>query len=73
MIHSYTITHRPHGILFSSPMPIIDYCEISKALADAYELDVFDAEIAQHYHASACLTTREKSALWRKELGLKDG
>lgn len=34
---------------------------------------VWDVEIAQHYHASACLTTRERSTIWRKELGLKDG
>jgi hypothetical protein len=73
MINSYTIRHHNYGILFSSPIPFIDYCVISKCLADVYGLNLFDVEIAQHYHASACLTTKEKSALWRKELGLKDG
>lgn len=68
----YTITHHDHGIIISAPISIDDYCAVVTALAELYDYDLCDGLLAARYHASVCLTTKEKSELWRKELGLNE-
>lgn len=70
MIGEILITRFKYGILISRNVIITDYCKIMKAYAD--EFDIVDLMIAAHTKSSGCLTTKEKSILWRKELGIRD-
>lgn len=66
----FTIYHGPYGILISAPIGIDDLCKLMKAFADLYDYDICDSLIAGATQSALCITTREKSELWRKHLRL---
>ncbi len=67
----YTITHYEHGIIISAPAPLLMVGKLILACNEIYEYDLCDNLIAYHYQGCACMTTTEKSNLWRKELGIE--
>lgn len=71
MKNSYTIRHHEHGTLILDAMPLFDV-EILNFLAELYEYNLFDKLIAEKYNANFCLTTKEKSKLWREELDINE-
>ena len=64
----YTIRHTNYGILIFGAVPLQDAISICRVFGSTYDYDLCDAVISQHYEAVMCITTKEKSALWRKEI-----
>ena len=64
----FTIYHGDYGILISAPAPLEDCCKIMQLYMTMFDYDICDALIASHTKSAMALTTREKGALWRKEL-----
>lgn len=64
----FNIYHGEFGVLISAPAPLEDCARIMQLYADLFDYDICDALIASHTKSAMALTTREKGALWRKEL-----
>ena len=67
---SYTITHHPHGIAVTGPIPLGDLDAIS-GLGGAHGYDRMDAGIAQAIGATFVVTSAAGSAAWRAEIAAK--
>jgi hypothetical protein len=67
----YTITHYLYGIIISAPAPLLMVGKLILTCNEIYGYDLCDNLIAHHYKGCMCVTTREKSKLWRKELGIE--
>lgn len=64
----FTISVHKYGILVKDSIPIPDGLEIIMVLAKANNYDIFDGEIARITESAFCITTKEKAALWKKDL-----
>lgn len=67
----FSIYHGEYGVLFSPGVELAVMCALMKAFADTYDYDLCDNLIAYETKSALCLTTKEKSKLWRQQLKLK--
>ena len=66
----FSIHHYANGVLISSPAPLTIACKIVQLYAEEFGYDICDSWIAHKLGASLCITTKELSEVWRKELGI---
>lgn len=67
----FTIYHGEYGVLISAGVELAVAASLMKVFADTYHYDLCDSMIAYETKSALCLTTREKSELWRKHLNIQ--
>lgn len=66
----FSVYHGQYGVLISAGVELGVCANLMKVFADTYDYDICDSVIAYETKSAICITTREKSKLWRQQLNL---
>jgi|HubBroStandDraft_2_1064218.scaffolds.fasta_scaffold00031_57 hypothetical protein len=65
-----TITEYEYGVIINYPICLTWLCELVKMIDDRSDYDIVDGLISEYYNGM-CITSKENSMKWRKELGIE--